>query len=71
MKEQLQAIVTLLSLLNPAICGMMFAQAEAGRPRSSQLLDAGKVALAILAILVASALAGTKALDLFGVSLDA
>ena len=28
MKEQLQAIVTVLSLVNPAICGAMFAQIE-------------------------------------------
>ncbi len=31
MKEQLQAIVTVLSLVNPAVCGAMFARIEANR----------------------------------------
>ncbi len=66
MKDQIQAIVTVLSLVNPAICGMLFARAEAGRAASSQLLDATKVALAVLAILVGAALAGTQLLHLFG-----
>jgi multiple antibiotic resistance protein len=71
MKEQLQAIVTVMSLVNPAICGMMFVQAMAGHSRSRQLLEATKAALAILVILVAAALVGTQLLHLFGVSLDA
>jgi multiple antibiotic resistance protein len=71
LKEQLQAIVTVLSLVNPAICGMLFAGAETGRSPGNHLLDATKAALAILAILVGAALAGTRVLDLFGVSLDA
>ncbi len=36
MKAQLQAIVTVLSLVNPAICGMMFVQVEAGRSRTGR-----------------------------------
>ena len=72
LKDQIQAIVTVLSLVNPAICGMLFARAEAGgRPPGDQLLDATKGALAILAILVGAALVGTQVLHLFGVSLDA
>ena len=71
LKEQLQAIVTVLSLVNPAICGLLFARAEVGRSHGSQFIDAAKAALAILGILVAAALAGTRVLDLFGVSLDA
>ena len=71
LKDQLQAIVTVLSLVNPAICGMLFTRAEAGRPRSSQWVDATKAALAILVILLGAALVGTKVLHLFGVSLDA
>ena len=71
LKEHLQAIVTVLSLVNPTICGMMFVQAEARRSRGERLIDAAKASLAILVILTASALAGTKLLHLFGVSLDA
>jgi multiple antibiotic resistance protein len=57
--------------VNPAICGMLFAQGEAMISRGKQLADATKAAAAILAILTAAALAGTKVLHLFGVSLDA
>jgi multiple antibiotic resistance protein len=71
LEQQLQAIATVLSLVNPAICGILFAQTEVGRSRSRQWADATKAALAILAILVGAALAGTRVLDLFGVSLDA
>ncbi len=71
MKEQLQAIVTLLSLVNPAICAMLFARAEAGRSFGTRFADATNAALAILAILVSAALAGTRVLHLFGVSLNA
>ena len=71
MKEQLQAIVTVLSLVNPAICGAMFAQIEKNRPRGEQLADATKAALATTVILTVSALIGTRLLHLFGVSLDA
>ena len=71
MKEQLQAIVTVLSLVNPVICGMMFAQVEAERSGSERLTDATKAMLVILVILLATALIGTRLLHLFGVSLDA
>lgn len=71
MTEEVQAIATVLSLVNPAICGMLFARAESGRSRGSQLVDATKAALAILVILAGAALAGTQVLHLFGVSLDA
>ena len=71
MKEQLQAIVTVLSLVNPAICGAMFAQIEENRSRGQQLADATKAVLATTVILAVSALIGTQLLHLFGVSLDA
>jgi hypothetical protein len=32
MHKQLQAIITVLSLIDPVICATMFAQAVAGRP---------------------------------------
>ena len=71
MKEQLQAIVTVLSLVNPAICGAMFAQIEENRSRGQQVADATKAVLATTVILTISALIGTQLLHLFGVSLDA
>jgi multiple antibiotic resistance protein len=71
MKEQLQAIVTVLSLVNPAVCGAMFARLETNRTRDEQSADASKVALATAVILAVSALIGTQVLNLFGVSLNA
>ena len=71
MEQHLQAIVTVLSLVNPLICGAMFAQIEAGQTRASRLADATKAALAVLVILVIAALAGARVLQVFGVSLDA
>jgi multiple antibiotic resistance protein len=71
MEQQLQAIATVLSLVNPVICGAMFARIEAGRDRRAKLVDATKAALAVLVILVVAALAGARVLQVFGVSLDA
>jgi len=71
MKEHLQAIITVLSLVNPVICGAMFARIEANSPRDKQVADAAKAALAIAVILSLAALIGTQLLHLFGVSLDA
>ena len=72
MKEQLlQAIVTVLSLVNPAICGAMFAQIETNHSPGQQAADATKAVLATMVILAISALVGTQLLHLFGVSLDA
>ena len=71
MEQHLQAIVTVLSLVNPLICGVMFAQIEAGQTRAIRITDATKAALAVLVILLAAALAGARVLQIFGVSLDA
>jgi multiple antibiotic resistance protein len=71
MEQHLQAIVTVLSLVNPMICGAMFARIEAGQPHAARLADASRAALAVLVILVVAALVGTRVLQIFGVSLDA
>src|SRR6476661_5068885 len=71
MQQHLQAIVTVLSPVNPLICGTMFAQIEAGQTRATQLADATRAALAVLVILIVAALAGARVLQVFGVSLDA
>jgi len=42
MNEQIQAIVTVLSLINPAICAAMFATAAAGRSLGEKAIDATK-----------------------------
>jgi multiple antibiotic resistance protein len=62
---------TVLSLVNPLICGAMFAQTEAAQTRATRLVDATKASLAVLVILVIAALAGARVLRVFGVSLEA
>jgi hypothetical protein len=47
MQQHLQAIVTVLSLVNPLICGAMFAQIEAGQASATRLADATKAALSL------------------------
>jgi small neutral amino acid transporter SnatA (MarC family) len=69
--EHLQAIITLLSLVNPFMCAAIFAQIEAGLSSGTQMRSAAKVALAVFVILTVAALLGVKMLHLFGVSLDA
>lgn len=71
MDQHIQAIVTILSLINPAVCAGIFAQIAAGRTRSESRADAAKVALAVFVILVISALIGTRVLKIFGLSIDA
>jgi multiple antibiotic resistance protein len=71
MHEQLQAIITVLSLINPAICAAMFARAVTGQSLSAKMTDAARAAGAILIILTVAALLGMRLLDVFGVSLDA
>ena len=71
MTDHLQAIITVLSLVNPFMCAAIFAQIEAGKSHGAQLGSATKAALAVLIILTVAALVGVKVLHLFGVSLDA
>ncbi len=70
-QDLLQAIVTVLSLVNPIVCGSIFTRIEADQPRKLQIADATKSAFAILVILALAALFGAKLLNMFGVSLDA
>ena len=71
MTDHLQAIITVLSLVNPFMCAAIFAQIETGRSPGAQLGSATKVALVVFVILTVAALVGVKVLHLFGVSLDA
>jgi small neutral amino acid transporter SnatA (MarC family) len=71
MHEQLQAIITVLSLINPAICAAMFARAVTGQSLNGKMSDAARAAGVILIVLALAALLGMQLLHLFGVSLDA
>ncbi len=69
MTLHLQALVTVLSLMNPVMCAVIFSGIESGRSPAQRLLDGSKAVLAILVILELSALFGASVLNLFGISL--
>lgn len=71
MELQLQAIATVLALVNPVMCGAIFMRVEGSRPRRDLLIDATMASLTVLVILILAALVGTRILHLFSVSLDA
>jgi multiple antibiotic resistance protein len=65
-----QAVVTVLAVINPVVCGAIFLSLTPKLEASQRRTAAVRVALTILIILVGSALIGLKVLSLFGISLD-
>ena len=65
-----QAIVTVLAVINPVVCGSIFLTVTPDLASAQRRWAAVKVALSILVILVTSALVGLKILSIFGISLD-
>jgi multiple antibiotic resistance protein len=69
--EHLQAIATLVSLVNPAVCAMMFAGIVRGQSRAAAYREATKAMVITGVVLLTAAFAGSPILKLFGISLDA
>src|SRR5215470_1933937 len=68
--DMVQAIVTVLAVINPVVCGSIFLTLTPELAPVQRRRAAGKAALAILAILVVSAVIGLKVLAIFGISLE-
>ncbi len=68
--QMVQAVVTVLAVINPVVCGAIFLTLTPKLEPAQRRRAAVKVALSILIILVASALVGLKVLGVFGISLD-
>ena len=68
--DMVQAIVTVLAVINPVVCGSIFLTLTPELAPAQKRAAAVKVALGILIILVASALIGLRVLSIFGISLD-
>ena len=66
----LQAIVTVLAVINPVVCGSLFLTLTPTLTAPQRRREAAKVAVNILVILTGSALVGLKVLSIFGISLD-
>ena len=67
--QMVQAIVTVLAVINPVVCGSIFITLTPKLAPGRRRRAAVKVALSILTILVASALVGLQVLSIFGISL--
>jgi len=65
-----QAIVTVLAVINPVVCGSIFLTLTPKLASAERRRAAGRVAFSILVILVTSALIGLKVLSVFSISLD-
>src|SRR5215813_9396098 len=68
--DMAQAVVTVLAVINPVVCGSIFLMLTRGLAPGQRRSAAGRVALAVLVILVVSALIGLRVLAIFGISLD-
>jgi multiple antibiotic resistance protein len=66
----LQAIVTVLAVIDPVVCGSIFLTLTPKLTLAQRRRDAIKASFSILVILMASALIGLKVLSIFGISLD-
>ena len=66
----LQAIVTVLAVINPVVCGSLFLTLTPNLTAPERRREAAKAALNILVILMGSALVGLKVLSIFGITLD-
>jgi multiple antibiotic resistance protein len=65
-----QAIVTVLAVINPVVCGSIFLTLTPNLESRQKWQAAIRAALSILIILVASAFVGLRVLGVFGISLD-
>jgi multiple antibiotic resistance protein len=68
--QMVQAVVTVLAVINPVVCGSIFLTLTSDLELRQKQRAATRVALSILVILVASALIGLRVLSVFGISLD-
>jgi multiple antibiotic resistance protein len=71
LQQMVQAIVTVLAVINPVVCGEIFLALTPKLESRKRRRAAINVAFSILIILLGSALIGLKVLKIFGISLDA
>jgi multiple antibiotic resistance protein len=70
MQEYIRAVMTLWAVINPVICGALLLRIDPGASSKHRLYDATKGALAVLIILLLSAVLGRYILQAFGISID-
>jgi multiple antibiotic resistance protein len=65
-----QAILTMLSLINPVICAVIFKNIDGNNSRGEQVADATRAVLVLMAILCLASVGGLQLLKVFGIDLD-
>ena len=68
--HMVQAIVTILAVINPVVCGSIFLTLTPKLTVAQRRRAAVRAALSILIVLVAYAIIGLKILSIFNISLD-
>jgi len=71
MKEHIQAIVTILALVNPVMCMAIFLDCAENVSRNEKEKAALQAVVVIAVVLLIAAMAGTAILGVFGISLNA
>lgn len=71
MNEYVQAFMTVISLINPVICGAIFVKSQGNQTGGARKLAALKAMFSVFIILSLSAVFGIRILGIFGISLDA
>jgi len=70
-KEHIQAVVTILALVNPVMCAEIFLDCVGDIPRQGKEKEAIKAVTIVGIILLITAIAGISILNVLSVSLDA
>ena len=71
METLTHSTIAMLAVINPLVCGTLLLQAEQGKDRKESIVAAFKAMIAVLFILLVSALSGRYILSIFGISMDA
>ena len=71
MQHYSQAVIVLLAVINPVVCGVLLMQIGGVSSFRQRFFDATKAAVAVLVILVLTALLGKYVLHAFGITIDA
>lgn len=71
MDNYTQAMLGMLAVINPFVCGAMLLQIQQGQDKKSGLKATIKSMSTVLIILLIAALGGSHLLNIFGISMDA
>lgn len=70
MQPYSQAIITLLAVINPVVCGVLLMEIGGNSTLKHRFVNALKIMLMVLVVLVLATLLGKSVLHAFGISID-